>query len=128
MPRHILLIDNDPATTVFATDTLADAGFDITSVRAGGDALKLLPKADDFDMLITDFQLSDCISGLIVAACWRDAVPGLPVLYASGNAGALTGRLRINEGRLHKPYTAGTLLRAVDEVLSASGAVSLQTQ
>ena len=52
----VLIVEDDPVTSLFLRDTLAGAGFSVTAADDGAAALDVL-KAAEFDLLLTDIKM-----------------------------------------------------------------------
>jgi two-component system cell cycle sensor histidine kinase/response regulator CckA len=59
MARHVLLVDDDPESTLAVDRQLSELGYDALVVTTGEDALRVL--ADDLrvDVLLTELRLPD---------------------------------------------------------------------
>jgi CheY-like chemotaxis protein len=83
----------------------------------GPSALRLL--SDDAlrpDLLVTDVGLPNGMNGRQVAEAARERVPGLPVLFITGYAGAsLPPSIEV----IGKPFELGALTRRVQAILEA---------
>src|SRR5215510_10236935 len=56
LPKRILLVDDDELERELMADRLQSAGFDVTAVADGSEALELLER-QWFPLLITDWQM-----------------------------------------------------------------------
>ena len=110
---RILFVDDNVLGHWSVSESLTEAGFAVTGLCRGMEALAMLRDGDDFDLLLTEFQLPDGISGFELAAEWRCLQPGRPVAYTSRFPEMAIGALRRDEGFIAKPAEIGDLLRVV---------------
>jgi len=117
----ILVVDDDRAILGLIEKTLSAAGYRVLTAGGGWSALEVFEKtADPIDLLLTDVIMPD-LTGPVVAERLRAKQPGLQVLFVSGFHDAdLVQRFVARKGftLLPKPFTAGGLLRVVEESLS----------
>ena len=115
----VLFVDDNVLNHWIMTEALTTAGFDVTGACRGADALRFLTNnPGHFDLLLTDIDLPDKMSGLQLAGCWRLLRPGRPTVFASYQMQPLIGRLHDNESFIQKPYQSLDLLEAVRRVLA----------
>src|SRR5580704_818941 len=78
MPRgRVLLVDDEPSILASYGRALADAGFEVTKARGGGEALRRLGTAA-FDVVVTD--LIPEMNGLEFLKSLHAFSPELPVI------------------------------------------------
>jgi two-component system, cell cycle sensor histidine kinase and response regulator CckA len=117
--RRVLLVEDDDGVRQFAEQVLLRAGYRVLSARNGTDALDRIP-ADELgvDLVVTDVVMPE-MGGRMLVEHLRRRQPDLPVLYISGYTDdtRLTAELEASGARLlEKPFTAGALAAAVNEV------------
>jgi PAS domain S-box-containing protein len=111
-PLRILLVDDDPLVVASTIGMLEELGHDaIHAVESGEEALAVLLRDGDFDLLLTDHMMPG-MSGARLAVQARALHPSLPILLASGFAelDELTG---VPLQRLRKPYSLSDLAAAL---------------
>ena len=111
---NILFANDDVLTQWVMTEVLQGAGFGVVSVCRGKDVIDLLEDAPEFDLLLTDLDLVDASRVFEIGHYWRRARPGRPVIYTGASREALLQPLLLHETFLQTPFTADTLLRAID--------------
>jgi DNA-binding NtrC family response regulator len=119
---RILLVEDEPGLRDIAQRVLARAGFDVTPA-AGPDEAILAAEAmtESIDLLVTDVVMPG-MRGPELAIRLRSSRPGLPVLLVSGYAEEIVeGQRDDSLPFLAKPFSAESLLAAVDGALSPSG-------
>ena len=118
---HILVADDEAGIRMLVARTLQRAGYDVSSVVHGGEALALLER-QHVDLLITDLVMPEK-EGIGTIMSLRRTHPDLPIIAMSGGnprgpgdflgiAGMLGARRT-----LRKPFDCDTLLTAVRELL-----------
>ena len=117
---RILLVEDEDAVRRLARLALTREGHEVLEARNGAEAIELAERGGPpLDLLVTDVVMPG-MSGRELADRLSEKQPGLRVLFLSGYASGDTERLELDAGRrdyLHKPFTAATLSRAVNETL-----------
>ncbi|ANY84317.1 hypothetical protein BB934_39555 (plasmid) [Microvirga ossetica] len=81
----VLVVEDDPFVREMAVAGLEDAGFEVSEVASGSQALELLHTGIAVDALLTDIRLPGA-DGWTVAKAYRERFPHLSVLYVTGYA------------------------------------------
>jgi DNA-binding NtrC family response regulator len=119
----ILAVDDDGAVLRLLEYTLSAAGYHVLAAQGGWSALEAFEKSvERVDLLLTDVIMPD-LTGPVVAERLCAKQPGLAVLFISGFHDAdLVQRFVTRKGftLLPKPFTVDSLLRVVEESLSAA--------
>jgi CheY-like chemotaxis protein len=122
----VLLVEDEWLIRTIMAEELVDAGFEVTSVESGDDALGLLESAETgLRVLVTDIHMPGRTDGIRLARIVRERYPHVPIIYTTGRPDALD-RARLPGGHvstLVKPYKASLLVEAVRSALSESAAV-----
>lgn len=118
----VLLVDDDEDVRRAAVDLLASLGYQVIVASSGPEALELLARYADIDVLFTDVVMPDDMDGGEVAEKARQLRPGIKVLFTSGYfEGALVrkGSIAANTHFLVKPYRKRDLALMMDQVLAS---------
>ena len=118
--ERILVVEDDPAVRTFAVAALEQLGYRVQAAAGGDEALMVLEKGGEFDLLFTDVVMPGGMGGRELAGAAVRLRPGLRVLYTSGyteNAVVHHGRLDPEVQLLSKPYRRDELARRVRRVL-----------
>jgi PAS domain S-box-containing protein len=121
-PRKILVVDDDDGVRDVALMQLKSLGYSVVMASNGPEALEILGRVPDIDLLFTDVVMPGGLNGREVAEEARKMRPGLKVLFTSGYfEGALVrdGSLEASVRLLIKPYRKKELADKVEEVLGS---------
>jgi CheY-like chemotaxis protein len=117
----VLLVEDESLIRAIMSEELVDAGFDVTSVETGDEALALLSEPEQgFRVLVTDIHMPGQTDGISLARIMRQRFPTVPIIYTTGRPDALD-RAALPGGRvstLVKPYKPSRLIEAVRSALS----------
>lgn len=123
MAQRVLLVEDSPTMRSFVAATLeSDGGYEVTQVRSGFEALKVLPKGG-FDLVITDINMPD-INGLELIKFIRSnaSYQRTPLLIISTEGRDKDRDRGLGLGAndyLVKPFAPETLLALVRKYLPA---------
>ena len=115
--RTVLLVDDEPAVRDITKRLLERAGFRVIEAADGYAALAIASQRDlKLDLLLTDMIMPG-LDGREVAARFREARPGVPVVGITGFAGEADQGAVVEQAGLAalvtKPFSADALIRAV---------------
>jgi signal transduction histidine kinase len=117
----ILLVEDEQAVRELTSRILRDAGYTVSEMEGGADALELhKAELQAFDLLLTDVVMPG-VSGPDLAADLLGRHADLKILYVSGyTEHPLIGKGEFAGGTLlHKPFTRAELLSKVHAVLTS---------
>jgi PAS domain S-box-containing protein len=123
---RILLVEDEPGLRDIARRVLARAGFDVTAAAGPDEAiLEAESTTEPFDLLLSDVVMPG-MRGPELAIRLRSRQPGLRVLLASGYAEEIVeGGRDDSQPFLAKPFSAESLLAAVDAALGSAGSAAV---
>lgn len=99
--------------------TLAEEGYEVTTVSNGPGALLELQRGRALDLLLTDIRLPGNVDGWAIANRARELMPDLPVLYVSGDSAEDWATKGVpGSNMLRKPFNLDAALSAVRQALS----------
>jgi two-component system, cell cycle sensor histidine kinase and response regulator CckA len=116
--ENILFVEDERFVREVACEVLRVAGYQVWSARCGADAVRTFTElCGQVDLLLTDVVLPGK-TGLALANELRQHRPDLAILVISGYLQHLASDdFRRNGHCLAKPFSAGSLLRKVRDVL-----------
>jgi signal transduction histidine kinase/ligand-binding sensor domain-containing protein/ActR/RegA family two-component response regulator len=118
----VLIVEDDDAVRHVAATALRRLGYAVHVVSSAEAALEWLRGGGEApDLVLTDIVLKG-MSGVELAACARQACPGLRLVFMSGYADSALMRRGPIQGGAHfiqKPFTAAALGRKVREAIDA---------
>ena len=106
----------------FALSQLKSLGYSVLQARNGVEAMELIERHGQIDLLFTDVVMPGGMSGRQLADAARQRRPGLKVLFTSGyDAEAIVQHGRPDHGvqLLPKPYRRGELARRIRSIFDA---------
>jgi CheY-like chemotaxis protein len=112
-PITVLVVDDDPLVLMNTAAMLDDLGHAVLEASSGAQALRILGRANNIDLVITD-QVMPGMTGTQLITAIREQWPGMSVILATGYAELPAGT---DPGlqKLAKPYQQATLARAIAE-------------
>ncbi len=113
-PSRILVVDDNSAVRTITAVMIRTLGHDVIEAAGGEDALDLLEKDQQFDLLIVDLAMPN-MHGDEFAARARGLVPGVPTLFVTGYAEP--GRMRTEGDVLKKPFRRAQLAEKLRYIL-----------
>lgn len=114
----ILLVEDEAVARKVLQAMLVHAGYDVTAVGSGEEAIDLLDK-QRYDLLLTDLQLRK-IDGVQVMAVARDRDPDIEVIVLTGYATLDSAIAAVRHGAANyilKPGKPGEIERSVADAL-----------
>ena len=118
--KTVLLVEDDEGVRQVAESMLTELGCSVVTADDGPEALRLLERAPQVDLLFTDVVMPGGMSGVELAQTARQTRPDLKVLLSTGYAGERLDEAA-NQGWsvLRKPYQAEELSQAVKQALAS---------
>jgi len=115
--RTILVVEDEPFIRLSAVAMLEDAGFGVLDAKDSAEALKMLAHHEKVSILMTDVRMPGQMDGLALVAYVRVASPAIFSLVVSANISAAQAGNAGAAGFLAKPYTACTMVQAVNDAV-----------
>ena len=120
--RRVLLVEDEILFRETLADELRDEGFDVIEAGTGDEAICLMERRSDFDVVCTDVRMPGKADGIAVAVHARGKMPTVPVLVVSGYASELGHRLAAltpPSAFLPKPFRFSQVSQALERLLAA---------
>jgi len=120
---RILLVEDDPRVARSTLSSLEELGYRVTACDSGAEALAIMARDGDFDLVITDVMMPE-MTGPELVRILAERYPDVSVLFVTGYAGE-AGETADLSGYdlLRKPFTVAALADAVSAAVArrASG-------
>lgn len=119
--ERILVVEDDDLVRGHTESLLVSLGYKVVSASNAPEALAIIQKAPDFDLLFTDIIMPGGMNGRELAEAARKLKPTLKILFTSGyteNAIVHHGRLDRGVHLLNKPYRREDLAKKIRAILS----------
>jgi PAS domain S-box-containing protein len=116
----ILVVDDNHDVRELAVSHLRRLGFRVIAAQSGEEALELLERYGEVDLLFTDIIMPGGMNGLQLVERVRERLPAIPVLLATGYMEELPrgGASPVSMTTLTKPYRTTDLAEHVRTLLS----------
>ncbi len=118
----VLIVEDEAIIRMSSVAMLEDAGFGVLEAGSGAEALAMLARHQEIDILMTDVRLPGEMDGLDLVAWVQRRYPAIRALVVSGNASVGDALGAGALGFLAKPYMTHSLLRAVRALVQSRGA------
>jgi PAS domain S-box-containing protein len=82
--ERVLIVEDDPLVLESASEVFQAMGYSVLSARDGPEALRVLQREPDVDVLFSDVMMPSGMTGLELARQVRDAYPAMKIILASG--------------------------------------------
>lgn len=118
---QVLVVEDDASVRRMVVRALSAAGYAVSDVGTGREALERLAERPAPRLVLTDLVLPDMRGGQLAAAA-RAARPGLRIVFMSGYTAGHDASQGIEAGSerfLEKPFTPQALVEKVREALDA---------
>lgn len=105
--ERILVVEDDELVRAHAITLLGELGYEVIVASNGPEAIEVLRRNEEVDLLFTDIVMPGGLTGVELAEAARTLRPGLSILYTSGyTEGAMfqSGDLGPDHAFLQKPY------------------------
>jgi len=116
--RTILVVEDELFIRMSAIVTLRDEGFLVLEAKNSAEALDVLSRHSETDVLMTDVRMPGDMDGLALIAQVQTDHPAIRSIVVSGNASAEQARNAGASGFIAKPYFAQAMIKAVHDLFS----------
>jgi len=117
----VMVVEDEYDLQGLIEEALVEGGFDTDILSSGEEALTLFRgRLKNYKALVTDVALKGRLSGWEVAAHFREADPGFPIIYMSGaHADEWASKGVPNSIMLTKPFAPAQLVTAISQLLNS---------
>ena len=113
--KRILFVEDEWLIRILHADALRDAGYEVVEAGTGDEGFAIVQADGAFDLLITDIKMPSTLSGLDLAAGWKERCPAGQVLISSAHL--RPDRMDPADELITKPYHDVELLRVVERLI-----------
>ena len=113
----VLLVEDDAGVAELALGLLEDAGYKVKTAGNAAEALKVLRKGEQIDLVFSDIMMPGGMNGAELARVVRGEFPSIFILLATGYAEAAATAATYEFPLIRKPYGRDVLLDKVGEIL-----------
>lgn len=113
----VLVAEDDAQVREVAAEMLREAGFRVLAAGDGRQALALLERGEQVDVLFSDVVMPGGMSGVQLARSARARQPGIGVLLASGYSAPALGGEAPEFELLAKPYDRDLVVRRISALV-----------
>jgi CheY-like chemotaxis protein len=114
----VLLVEDELLLRWPTAEYLRDAGYRVIEAASAKEAVAVLSSGTRVDLVFSDINLTDSMSGHALAGWLESNHPQVPMLLTSGNRGEL-GRITVGTMRavLAKPYELSAAAERIRQIL-----------
>jgi len=80
----VLVVDDEPDVTLATAELFRSLGYEVLTASRGRDALEILQRRQDIEILFADVMMTKGMSGIVLARAARQILPDLKIILASG--------------------------------------------
>ncbi|HUE65299.1 MAG TPA: response regulator [Rhizomicrobium sp.] len=113
--RMILVVDDELFIRMSAVATLEDAGFLVLEAKNSVEALEILSRHPETNVLMTDVRMPGLMDGLALVAQVQIDHPAIRSIVVSANASGEQAHNAGAFGFVAKPYLPKTMVQAVHD-------------
>jgi two-component system, response regulator PdtaR len=115
----VLVVEDEPLVRIMLAEALRGGGLDIIEAASAGEALRVLNRCGQVDLILTDVELGRfCMDGLSLVSTVQEQHPHIRIVIVSGKRPE-----HLPDGTaafFPKPYLLAELVGCVKEILSST--------
>lgn len=112
--RPKVLVVEDEALLLFSiSDELKEAGFDVLEAGNAAQAIALLDRHDDVEVIFTDIDMPGSMDGLKLSRYVRDRWPPIRIVVTSGKLKPPDDAMPAEGVFIAKPYSTASVVAAL---------------
>lgn len=115
--RRILIVEDDALVRMVGVEMLQDAGFEVNEAETADDAIAILEKSPEVELLFTDIDMPGSMNGLELAALVHQRWPNVQLLVTSGKHNVRNSDVPDDGRFLPKPYSSITVVNQIADML-----------
>lgn len=114
-PHLILVVEDEVDLLRAAVDSIEFLGFRALGAQSSAQALDILDRRSDIDVLFTDVRMPGEMNGVDLAFTVKSRWPAMGIIVVSGNFDPKATRLPIGASFLAKPYRLATVKTLIEQ-------------
>ncbi len=115
--RKILIVEDDALVRMSGIDMLEAAGFEVIDAASADDAIAILERAPEVQLLFTDVDMPGSMNGLELAALVHERWPNVRLLVTSGHHHIANSDVPDAGCFVPKPYSSMTIVNQITTLL-----------
>lgn len=119
--ERILVVEDNSSVRSIVKRQLESFGYRVSEAENGMEAVDVLEKRSDIDLVFSDVVMPGDISGVKLAGIVEERWPNIPILLTSGFTETALNRShpKLRANILNKPYRSETLASRINELLGS---------
>ncbi|MDR6789316.1 CheY-like chemotaxis protein [Sphingomonas sp. BE138] len=113
----VLIVEDELFVRMIGADALEEAGYRVMEAASADEALAILERADNVQVLFTDIRMPGSMDGLTLAKVVHERWPNIRILLTSGDTHPSTDAIPDDGRFLPKPYRFDSLSRELTTLL-----------
>ena len=111
----VLIVEDELLIRQYAVEMIDDAGFEAIEAANADEAIDILERRNDIQIVFTDIHMPGSIDGLKLAHAIRDRWPPIKLIVTSGQMTVAESALPAGGRFFSKPYQPSEIARALHE-------------
>ena len=117
---RILVVEDDTFIRMNVVEMLDVAGFNIREAVNADEAIRMLERDSNIQLVFTDIDMPGSMNGLKLATAVRERWPPIRIIATSGHFDIQAGDLPADARFIPKPYLSAQIISAVLELTTAA--------
>ena len=117
-PVVVLVVEDDSLLRMDAVQMIEEAGFQVLEADNADQAIALLERRSDINVVFTDIQMPGSMDGFKLAQAIRDRWPPVKIIATSGYFLEMTSNLPEGGRFISKPYDIQHITALIREMMS----------
>lgn len=110
-----MIVEDELLIRQYAVEMIDDAGFEAIEAANADEAIDILERRNDIQIVFTDIHMPGSIDGLKLAHAIRDRWPPIKLIVTSGQMTVAESALPAGGRFFSKPYQPSEIARALHE-------------
>ncbi|WEZ85089.1 response regulator [Rhizobium sp. 32-5/1] len=116
----VLVVEDEVLIRIDIAQTLEDEGFTVFEASDAEEAIDILSKHSEINLMFTDIDMPGSIDGLKLATAVRDRWPPISIIVTSGHRQMSDDTLPITGRFFAKPYDAARVIRTMRDMVASA--------